>query len=150
MCAGLTNVGCSRAGSGSSQRRETHKILVLQLDSRMRSACVDSGAFVLGVGWMEPRVDRTPSHETFFSTLSSLCTHHIVAQGVARRVCIKHDHPHVITCQSVCCSLVLSSSSVSRASTFSLTSTCLLFYIPTPMMSRTPSIKPNAHPKIEE
>ena len=29
----------------------------------------------------------------FFSTLSSLCTHHIVAQGVARRVCIKHVHP---------------------------------------------------------
>ena len=57
----------------------------------------------------------------FASTLSSLCTHHIVAQGVARCVCIKHVHPHVITCLSVCCFLVLSSSSVSRASTFSLT-----------------------------
>ena len=44
----------------------------------------------------------------FFSTLSSLCTHHIVTQGVARRVCIKHVHPHVITCLSVCCFLVLS------------------------------------------
>ena len=62
----------------------------------------------------------------FFSTLSSLCTHHIVAQGVARRVCIKHVHPRVITCLSVCCSLVLSSSSVSRASTFSPSSTCSL------------------------
>ena len=31
----------------------------------------------------------------FFSTLSSLCTHHIVAQGVARRVCIKHVLPHI-------------------------------------------------------
>ena len=30
----------------------------------------------------------------FFSTLSPLCTHHIVAQGVARRVCIKHVDPH--------------------------------------------------------
>ena len=40
-------------------------------------------------------MDRTPSHETFFSTLSSLCTHHIVAQGVARRVWHK-------TCSSTC------------------------------------------------
>ena len=55
----------------------------------------------------------------FFSTLSSLCTHHIVAQGAARRVCIKHVHPHVTICLSVCCLLVLSSSFVSRASTFS-------------------------------
>ena len=31
----------------------------------------------------------------FFSTLSSLCTHHIVAQGVARRVCIN-------TCSCTC------------------------------------------------
>ena len=31
----------------------------------------------------------------FSLTFSSLCTHHIVAQGVARRVCIKHVHPHV-------------------------------------------------------
>ena len=62
----------------------------------------------------------------FFSTTSSLCTHHIVAQGVARRVRMKHVHPHVITCLSVCSLLVLSSSSVSRASAFSLTSTCSL------------------------
>ena len=61
-----------------------------------------------------------------FSTPSSLCTHHIVTQGVARRVCKKHVHPHVIICPSVCCFLALSSSSVSRASTFSLTSTCSL------------------------
>ena len=71
-------------------------------------------------------------HSAFFShicILSSLCTHHIVAQaqGVARRVCIKHVHPHVITCLSVCCFLVLSSSSVSRTPTFSLTSTRSLF-----------------------
>ena len=85
-----------------------------------------------------------------FSTLSSLCTHHIVAQGVARRVCRKHVHPHVITCLSVCCFLVLSSSSVSRASTFSLTSTCSLFRTSTPTVSRTPSTKPNAHPQNEE
>ena len=42
-------------------------------------------------------------HSAFFShicTLSSLCTHHIVAQGVARRVCIEHVHSHVITCLS--------------------------------------------------
>ena len=68
-----------------------------------------------GVALWPPPVDRTPSHETFFFlTFSSLCTHHTVAQGVARRVCIKHVHPHVITCLSVCCFLVLSSSSVSR------------------------------------
>ena len=36
-------------------------------------------------------MDRTPSHETFFSTLSSLCTHRIVT----RRVCIK-------PCSSTC------------------------------------------------
>ena len=53
---------------------------------------------------------------------SHIC-HHIMAQSVARRVCIKHVHPHVTTCLSVCCFLVLSSSSVSRASTFSLTYT---------------------------
>ena len=34
-------------------------------------------------------VDRFHLARDFFSTLSSLCTHHIVAQGVARRVCIK-------------------------------------------------------------
>ena len=39
---------------------------------------------------------------------------------------LKYVHPHVIACLSVCCFLVLSSSSVSRASTFSLTSTCSL------------------------
>ena len=62
-------------------------------------------------------------HTAFLShicTLSSLCTHHIVAQGVARRVCMKHVHPHVISCLSVCCFLVLSSSTLSRASTFFL------------------------------
>ena len=56
----------------------------------------------------------------FFSTLSSLCTHHTVAQGVARRVGIKHVHPHVITCLSVCCFLVLSSSLVSLVPPLSL------------------------------
>ena len=55
----------------------------------------------------------------FFSTHSSLCAHHIVAQGVAAPCLHKNNvHPHVITCLSVCCSFVLSSSSVSRASTF--------------------------------
>ena len=73
-----------------------------------------------------------------------------MAQGVARRVCIKHVHRHVITCLSVCCFLVLSSSSVSRASTFSLTSTCPLSWTSTLMWSRTPSTKPNAHPQNEE
>ena len=73
-----------------------------------------------------------------------------MAQGVARRVCIKHVHPHVITCLSVCCFLVLSSSSVSRASTFSLTSTCSLSRTSTSMLSRAPSTKPNAHPQNEE
>ena len=75
-----------------------------------------------------------------------MCTHHTAAQGVARRVCIKHVHPHVITCLSVCCFLILSSSSVSRAFTFSSSSTCSLFRTSTSMMSRTPSIKPKAHP----
>ena len=95
-------------------------------------------------------MDRTPSHETFSRTLSSLCTDHSVAQGVARRVCIKHVHPNVITCLSVCCFFVLYSSSVSRASTFSLTSTCCLFRTSTSMMTRTPSIEPKAHPQNEE
>ena len=90
---------------------------------------------------------RFPSHTC---TLSSLCTHHIVAQGAARRACIQRVHPHVITCLSVCCFLVLSSSSVSRASTFSLTSTCSLFRTSTPTVSRKPSIKPKAHPPNEE
>ena len=85
--------------------------------------------------------------QDFFSTLSSLCTHHIVAQGVARRVCMSHVHPHVITCLSVCCFLVLSSSSVSRASTFSTSSPS---WTSTPMLSRLPSIRPNAHPQNEE
>ena len=62
------------------------------------------------------------------------------------RVCMKHVHPHVITCLSVCCFLGLSSSSVSRASTFSLTSTC---GTSTPIMSRTQSIQPKAHPQNE-
>ena len=68
-------------------------------------------------------------HTAHFLThlhISSLCTCTRMAQGVARRVCIKHVHPHVITCLSVGCFLVLSSSSVSRASAFSLTSTCSL------------------------
>ena len=68
----------------------------------------------------------TDTPHEFFSAPSPLCTHHIVSQGVARRVCVKHVHPHAITFLSVCCFLVLSSSSVSRASTFSLTSTCSL------------------------
>ena len=63
------------------------------------------------------------------------------------RVCMEHVHPHVITCLSVCCFLVLSSSFVSRASTFSLTSTCSTS---TPIVSRTPSIKPKAHSQNEE
>ena len=92
-------------------------------------------------------------HSAFFShiwTLSSLCTHDVVAQGFARRVCIKHVHPHVITCLSVCCFLVLSSSSVSRASTLSHSSTCSLSCTSTPMLSRSPSITPNAHPQNKE
>ena len=93
---------------------------------------------------------NTFTRDFFSRTLSSLCTHHIVAQGVARRVCIKHVHPHVITCLSVFFFIVLSSSSVSRASTFSLTSTCFLFLTSAPIMSRTPSIKPKAHPQNEE
>ena len=82
------------------------------------------GIRVLGVAIQH--VDRTPSHDTFSRTLSSLCTRHIVSQGVARRVCIKDVHVHVITCLSVYCFFVLSSSSVSRASTFSRSSTCSL------------------------
>ena len=63
----------------------------------------------------------------FFSTLSSLRTHHIVAQGVARRVCIKHIHPHVITCLGVCCFLCfVFFFCLSCLYCFSLTSTCSL------------------------
>ena len=66
-----------------------------------------------------------------------------------RTTCLqKHVHPHVITCRSVCCFLVMSSSS--RASTLSLTSTCSLFWTSTPIMSTTPSIKPKMHPQNEE
>ena len=88
-------------------------------------------------------------HTRLSRTLSSLCTHHIVAQGVARRVCIKHVHPRVITCLSVCCFLVLSSSCLSCLYVLSLTSSCSLFRTSTPIMSRTPSIKNKAHPQNE-
>ena len=49
------------------------------------------------VVWSEHPRTRLPR------TLSSLCTHHTVAQVFARRVCIKHVHPHVITCLSGHC-----------------------------------------------
>ena len=49
------------------------------------------------------RVWTEHPHTRLSRTHSSLCTHHIVAQGVARRVCIKHVHLNVITCLSVCC-----------------------------------------------
>ena len=66
------------------------------------------------------RVDRYTSHETF-STCLTLCTHHIVAQGVTARVWQNHS----CTCHHMfersLSILVLSSSSPSRASTFSLT-----------------------------
>ena len=87
-------------------------------------------------------MDRTPSHETFSRTLSSLCTHHRVAQGVARRVCIKHVHmserllfPWFVFFLCLSCLYVLSH-----------------FYLLNfnSIMSRTPSIKPKAHPQNEE
>ena len=43
----------------------------------------------------------TPSHKTFFSTLSSLCTHHIVAQGVSVRISLHPHAIHDVTCLSV-------------------------------------------------
>ena len=102
-----------------------------QLDMREANTDISQfhriGIFVVGC-WIANVWTEHP-HSAFFSnicTLSSLCTHHIVAQGVAQRVCMKLVQPHVITCLSVCCFLLLSSSSVSRASTFSLTSTCSL------------------------
>ena len=73
----------------------------------------DAGLRMCGQNTLTARFSRTYAYLT-------LCTHHIVAQGVARRVCMKHVHPHVISCLSVCCFLVLSSSTVSRASTFFL------------------------------
>ena len=90
------------------------------------------------------------SHETF-SRHFHPCAHITLWLKVSQRVSHeKHVHPHVITCLSVCCFLVLSSSSVSRASTFSLTSTCSLSWTSTFMWSRPPSIKPNAHSQNEE
>ena len=49
------------------------------------------------------------------------CAHHIVAQGVARRVCIRLVHSHVISCLSVrCLSSLLSPFSLSLSSTLSV------------------------------
>ena len=92
-------------------------------------------------------------HRLFFSHIyafSSLDTHRIVVQGVARRVCIKHVPPYLISCLSVWCSFVLSSSSVSDVSTFTLTSICSLLDTSTLMMSRTSSINSKAHSSKEE
>ena len=98
-------------------------------------------------------VDRTPSHQTFSRTLSSLCTHHIVAQGVAACVWQKN---HSRTCHYMserllfpCFGFFLCLSCLCVLS-LSLTSTCSLFWTSTPIMSRTPSIKPKAHPHNEE
>ena len=59
-------------------------------------------------------------HTRLFSRHIWPCAHITLWLKVWHDVsCMKHVHPHVITCLSVCCCLVLSSSSVSRASTFS-------------------------------
>ena len=52
-------------------------------------------------------VDRTPSHETF-DIFDLVHTSHCGSR--CRTTCLqkKHVHPHVITCLSVCCFLVLS------------------------------------------
>ena len=85
-----------------------------------------------------------------FSTLSSLCTHHIVTQGAARRVCMK-------TCSSTCHHM--SERVLFPCFVFFLCLSCLYvlshFYLFSvlnfnSMMSRTPSIKPNAQPQNEE
>ena len=95
-------------------------------------------------------VDRYTSHETF-SRHFHPCAHITLWLKVSQRVSHeKHVHPHVITCLSVRCFLVLSSSSVSRASTFSLTSTCSLSWSSTSMWSKPPSTEPNAHLQNEE
>ena len=95
-------------------------------------------------------MDRYSSHD-FFLTLSSLCTHHIVAQGVARRVCIK-------TCSSTChhvferllfpCFCLLPLSLVPLLFLSLLPVLCP--ELQTSMWSKPPSIKPNAHPQNEE
>ena len=57
-----------------------------------------------------------------FSTCLTLCTHHIVAQGVFGAHSLHLHVIHDVTCLSVCCFLALSSSSSpSPASTFSFT-----------------------------
>ena len=116
--------------SGRNTRTPVHQETTRKLNSetsRAEELCLKN-ACMNDVNMASPHDNCGQNTLTrdFFSTLSSLCTHHSVAQGVARRVCIKHVHPHVITCLSVCCFLVLSSCSVSRASTFTLTSTCYL------------------------
>ena len=71
--------------------------------------------------------------------ISSLRTCTCMAQGVARRVCIKHVHPHVITCLSVRCLFLLFCFlplSLSRAST--LLSHCLPVLCPAHQLPQCP------------
>ena len=60
-----------------------------------QSGCVTSKGFC-----------RQNTFTARFSAHMHICTHHIVAQGVARRVCIRDVHPHVIPRLSVWCFLV--------------------------------------------
>ena len=87
----------------------------------------------------------------FFSTPSPMCTHHIVAHGVARRVCIKHVHPHVITCLSVCCFPCFCLLPLSLVTLRSLSLLLVLYSkLQLTTMSSPPSMKPKAHWPNEE
>ena len=67
-----------------------------------------------------------PHTTLFLDTFILVHTSHCGSR--CRTTCLlkKNVHAHVTTCLSVFCYLVLSPSSVSGASTFSLTSTCSL------------------------
>ena len=103
--------------------------------------------------WRE-NVNRTPSQRVIFS---HICTHFILvhmyrmAQGVARRVCIKERSS---TCHHVSnCALslfALKSSSLPSISTTSLISSSPLSCSSSSMWSKPPSTEPNTHPHNEE
>ena len=94
------------------------------------------------VTWVTRSVDRYTSHETS-SRHIRLCAHITLWLNVSQRVSDTITHAHVITCLSVCCFLTLSSSSLSRASTFSLT-VCLfsVLLINFHVVKKTRGIKP--------
>ena len=97
-------------------------------------------------------VDRTPSHDTFSRTLSSLCPHHMVAQSSRCHTTCLHE-----TCSSTCHHM--SERLLFPCFVCFLCLSCLYvlshFYLFSVLnfnshMLRTPSIKPKARPQNEE